>query len=114
LVLNKAGDDIEMVRNVAWKEISLDNCIAFLNRCGIKYGCSGNKDELEGVVVQHIKAAPFKKAIASSHCNTGTRASTNKVTCSTTKPSFITKEGTFYHWVNVITLQAGQSHYMGT
>eukprot|EP00956_Cyclotella_meneghiniana_P000366 scaffold432_cov69-Cyclotella_meneghiniana.AAC.24 len=72
------------------------------------------------VYSQHLNSIPYKKEIAKSRPG-GAKAKGRKtdgteicVPKSTTRPSFATKDGMYYRWINVITSQTGQIRYMAT
>jgi len=120
VVLNESGDDILCVGNVEWEGIGLEDRKAFLKHHQVSFGRTRNKNDLGKVYAQHLKAIPYKNEIAKnrrggSNAKGGKADGTGiRVAKSTTRPTFVTKDGTFYRWINVITSQTGQIRYMAT
>jgi hypothetical protein len=108
--LNDDGTDVDSIGNVKWDIMSLEARLFYLEQRRIKYGRARKKDELTGVLIAHIKAAPYKAAISNSRRSSeATSGATTKgngtVKRNLKEPDFLTKDGTIYRMINVISVQ---------
>ena len=67
-----------------------------------------NKNELGRVIAQHINAKTYKGRVVAPNINL-TRKS-----AASTKPTCVTKEGTYYRVINVVTSEQGRGYFIET
>jgi len=114
---NADGKDILKIGSVLWKDVELQYRFQYLKDKNIKYGHSRSKDQLGGVIVEYMKALPYKNAVSTTRRISDAAATTRvsstvqrgngTVARKSAKPNFLTegRDGTFYQVANVLHVQ---------
>ena len=60
------GKGILKIGSVLWKDVELQYRFQYLKDKNIKYSCSRSKDQLGGVIVESMKALPYKNVVSTT------------------------------------------------
>eukprot|EP00804_Cyclotella_cryptica_P010198 CCRYP_013820-RA/>CCRYP_013820-RA protein AED:0.29 eAED:0.29 QI:0/-1/0/1/-1/1/1/0/234 len=102
------GKDVLKIGSVLWKDVDLQYRFQYLKDKNIKYGRSRSKDQLGGVIVEYMKALPYKNAVSTTRRIADASATTlvsstvqrgnGTIARKSAKPNFLTegRDGTFY------------------
>ena len=107
VVLTSDGKDVNTLSGRVWKDIALDTCWAFIKLKKVavpQRKCK--KDMLGKFIAGKINSKPFKGQVTASN----KKESNNALT----KPACLTKDGTLYKLMNVITSKQGRPAYLKT
>lgn len=110
--LTADGKDVLKIGSVVWASVELKYRYAYLKHKNIRFGRTKAKDKLGPLLVQHVKAIPYKNAIATSRRTSNPAATTpasssvqnrnGTVVRSESTPVFLLQDGSLFRAANVL------------
>ncbi|KAL7490216.1 hypothetical protein ACHAW6_016209 [Cyclotella cf. meneghiniana] len=106
--------DVLKIGSVVWKDVELQYRVQYLKDKNIRFGRSRSKEQLGGVIVEYLKALPYKSAVsttrripdaaATTRVSTTVQRGNGTVARKSAKPNFLTegRDGTFFRIANVM------------
>ena len=102
------GTDVHKIGNVLWSNVELRFRQEYMKHKNIKFGRSRSKDLLGQVIVQYLKAQPYKNAISNSRRTSSISSNTQRgngtLVRKGAKPTFLAVDGdgTMFRAANVL------------